>query len=665
MEIELITVIAAILQVCVGGRRSFAPSSVRKMIQHLNGAAARMEATSISAKMQPHFSTLTRCGCIEFVPTVQLRNRPRRITNRDRLQDLIDNPARISEFLPDDIEVVPEAADLIEHVLVPEGTEQPYREEAILDVRRELLEAFEEHENSLLEMMSDSNQKLFDKLHVIEQQISSLRELLDQTCPRSNEENLRDNADTVGVSLAVEPEALTPKRAAPAVVCDPSADIPIAGMTGAEEMPLWLRLWKPSRQTSLPDFFGSRVVYYPGSGTDGQPVEFFGSRHAAHCFVFVDYGIPRSIVERELNEHPFEGYRSIGRRALDMHDLTPNGWMPSIKPEVASAALQATVPPYAFLEILERQHDFDDAHGPQRLAILILCADGVAAYDSLFCQATVAAPFAVVLQDHGWGGNWTTFGHGGALENLALFARRLPQFLFVAENTIAWTGYEEVDGAILGRGGMHRFERQLWRRSDQDGGASIAPKLSSAEAREGTSVEVIDDQPSPLPVREESEPPAEDAPSDGTATGKVRDKLLQNQILEKLQSLRDALRQHPGFQGLNVGEPDLLVPLDPCILVTGFEPSSVQLQIKMQLTGKTVVLNLLPSNRLRLAEFEAALEAAANPFEVKNGNVRFGGKYTQTHDFITREGGYPRGIPRDDVDTIVGYSRDAIERLTA
>jgi len=89
----------------------------------------------------------------------------------------------------------------------------------------------------------------------------------------------------------------------------------------------------------------------------------------------------------------------------------------------------------------------------------------VAAYDALFCQARRRAPFAVVLQDHGYGGNWTTFGGGGALEQLATRTGRLPQYILVAENTEAWSGYLPVDGTVVGGGGMHRFDRQVWRRN--------------------------------------------------------------------------------------------------------------------------------------------------------------------------------------------------------
>jgi hypothetical protein len=151
---------------------------------------------------------------------------------------------------------------------------------------------------------------------------------------------------------------------------------------------------------------------------------------------------------------------------------------------------------------------------------------------------------------------------------------------------------------------------------------------------------------------------------DGTFTSSLRERISENQVLEKLESLRDALRQRPEFTDLNISEPDLLAPADPCILVSGFEPSAIQLQIKMQLSGATVVLNLVPADRRRLDEFVTALTEIEAPFEVKNGNSRFGGKYTQTHDFTSKDGGYPRGVPQDDVASIARLSLEALSRLT-
>lgn len=239
------------------------------------------------------------------------------------------------------------------------------------------------------------------------------------------------------------------------------------GVAVKEFMPSWLRDWDLGGRFPVARFFASRVVYYPGSGTDGQPVKFFGARHAAHCFVYVDYGISRDHVVGELAEtgHPFAGYRSVGRIEVSERDLTPNGWVPHLNEEQSSSLHHAYEAPYAFFEILERRPGFGAEHGPQRLVILFLCADGVAAYDALVCQPDAAAPFAVVLQDHGFGGNWTSFGAGGHLELLARQTSRLPQLLLVASNTVAWEGYSPIDGATADGGGMDGLRRQLWRRN--------------------------------------------------------------------------------------------------------------------------------------------------------------------------------------------------------
>ena len=149
---------------------------------------------------------------------------------------------------------------------------------------------------------------------------------------------------------------------------------------------------------------------------------------------------------------------------------------------------------------------------------------------------------------------------------------------------------------------------------------------------------------------------------DGYFTQDQLRKIADNAIIEKLESLHDSLKERVEFKGLTVGAPDLSVPQDPCVLVTGFS-SSVQLQIKIQLTGSTVVLNLIPIDRGHREEFEAALTTAIKePFKIRNGN-RFG-KYAQTNDFTTIEGGYPRGISHEDVATISRLSRAAIERLS-
>ena len=550
-----------------------------------------------------------------------------------------------------------------------------------------------------------------------------------------------------------------------------------------ESLPGWLRDWKPGGTLAMKEFFASRVVFYPGSGTDGQPVKFFGSRHVAHCFVYVDYGISRHHVEQELGEsgHPFIGYRGIGHVHLTERDLTPEGWVPHLPLEL-SPNYRAIERPYAFLRILERKSGFDDGHGPQRLALLILCSDAIAAYDALWCQtgSQPTAPYAVVLQDHGWGGNYTTFGQGGRLEALASSTGRLPQVLFVAENTRPWSGYEPVEGEAEGGGGMHGFWRQIWRlknpqwphgslpdvsvqhgtkindtpkasMNSSDVEISLLPhyvyelidprtnevfyigkgsgdrvdahaRTADRDEENAKAARITDIRQSGSDVlgviigRFQTEGEAFAVESvlikwvygfdnltnrvhghrhqlirprahkelgvyyaiegidmgrkiigmrDGSYTDAQIEKIRDNLIFEKLASLRDDLRQIARFRSWSISDPDLQVPMDPCIIVKGFH-DAVQLQIKMQLTGETVVLNLVPTDSTRsgVARFMDAITNIEEPWKPKKGSSRFGGRFTQTQDFVTSQGGYPRGILRSDVEVIARLSLVAVDRLS-
>jgi hypothetical protein len=75
---------------------------------------------------------------------------------------------------------------------------------------------------------------------------------------------------------------------------------------------------------------------------------------------------------------------------------------------------------------------------------------------------TEGPPTFLVLQDHGDGGNWTRFGRGGELEQLATSLGLFPKFLFVADNTEAWEGYEQVTEYVVYGGQMHTHARALY-----------------------------------------------------------------------------------------------------------------------------------------------------------------------------------------------------------
>lgn len=237
----------------------------------------------------------------------------------------------------------------------------------------------------------------------------------------------------------------------------------------AEPVPDWLNHCTATMPPDLRDFFRSRVVCYPGSGLDGHPVKLFGQAHAAHCFLYIDYGTTSHQLKASLNTpgQRFRGYRTLLRQDLEEKDLYAGRWTPHVTGEEMQRSRQGMIrtSPFAFLEILEREPELDESHGPGRLALLFLGADGFAAYDALFCQpSSQGAPWALVIQDHGFGGNYESFGGGGLLERIATRSSVFPEWLLVAENTTPWHGYTPEPDAPASQGGVHNTPRRLYRR---------------------------------------------------------------------------------------------------------------------------------------------------------------------------------------------------------
>jgi len=158
----------------------------------------------------------------------------------------------------------------------------------------------------------------------------------------------------------------------------------------------------------------------------------------------------------------------LARLSLSETDLAPAGWLQHVH-HLEHMRFSNDFKPYAFLEILERDVDFDDDHGAHRLAILFLGADGIASYDALFCQENgVQPPFAVLIQEHGFGGNYDKFGRDGLLERIALECKVFPKFLLVAEGSASWVGYEKMTHLSGSVGGVAHKSRFLHGRIENE-----------------------------------------------------------------------------------------------------------------------------------------------------------------------------------------------------
>ena len=231
----------------------------------------------------------------------------------------------------------------------------------------------------------------------------------------------------------------------------PAMDLVTALSQDPEPLPEWLKQPETS-PFDRENFFGQRTVYYPGWGNDGEPVRVCAQSHAAHTFIYVDYGVSMSVIRDRLHgigDHGFRGYRAGKPDELTESILHPSGWTRHVHPfELPEDRDRfVTIEPFYLYVVLKRDDDYDESHGPERLALLFVGGDGHATYDALFCQDdNTPAPFLVVVQDHGQGGNYCRFERGGLLEGIAAECNVYPELLLVGSVDVCGHNYKPWDG---------------------------------------------------------------------------------------------------------------------------------------------------------------------------------------------------------------------------
>ena len=218
-----------------------------------------------------------------------------------------------------------------------------------------------------------------------------------------------------------------------------------------EPVPNWLR----EGEMSLTGFFESRTVCYPGSGSDGSPMKLFNRGHASHCFVWVDqsYDFDEMITTGEMD---LKGYDIHQARQVDL----------TVRTDYESPVGNTSC---SHMVVYDRRSEFGDEHGATRLALLFVRAEAHSAYEQIYGQKfRNNPPFAVVIQDHGFGCNFTNHDFGGPDSPIFDTARNngLPLFVLFAERAEGtgpelWPGYARVDSVRATFGGMHRNRRWL------------------------------------------------------------------------------------------------------------------------------------------------------------------------------------------------------------
>jgi hypothetical protein len=225
-----------------------------------------------------------------------------------------------------------------------------------------------------------------------------------------------------------------------------------------EPFPAWLHDTGTLDKDTINNFFLSRVVYYPGSGTDGRGFAVFGSSKSAHCFVHIDLTATAEAVATELQgDHParLNGYQPVSQQLLNADAL--NRQLGLNRGNINAMS--------ALWTVLER--DSNCSHdGPGRFAFLHIQAEAIKCCRYLWGRKG-HCPFAVLIHDHG--SFLSPFRFGGRNSHLFPIAKQagFPRYLLVAHGSHPWRGYEPASGWTNRLPGGHARNR-LYRGQEAD-----------------------------------------------------------------------------------------------------------------------------------------------------------------------------------------------------
>ncbi len=202
------------------------------------------------------------------------------------------------------------------------------------------------------------------------------------------------------------------------------------------------------------------VLYYPGCGSDYGPLLHFSQTEQVSIAVYVDYLMTRSrIVDMLCDLHRAAGLQAVNPTltTLRASDLGMTEWR-DFWPKT-ERGLMFGKPDRAFGVTCELQLQPD-----RQTRLIFLCTEAHQTYCNLL--NTTLRPSMVVLQDHGFGGNWQDFGdEDSPMYLVAHECRALPQRLFVAKgSTRPWPGYRRSGPDLLLEGQMHRHQRAVYER---------------------------------------------------------------------------------------------------------------------------------------------------------------------------------------------------------
>jgi len=200
----------------------------------------------------------------------------------------------------------------------------------------------------------------------------------------------------------------------------------------------------------------SRVLFYPGAGRDISPALRFAEIGAIDTVLYCDYinRVPRAVFDDLEMRGRFHGREARDVHASELGQRCRADFFPALQHRWGRRDDDEANPVIG--GVMEMR-----SYGPDAglFTFIYLDTEAIQTYIHVWGVAG-DAPLIVVVQNHGFGGLWTSLG-GDCLMYTA--APLLPLFLYVGDiGSEAWPNYRQISRAALDAQSMHRSQRSLW-----------------------------------------------------------------------------------------------------------------------------------------------------------------------------------------------------------
>lgn len=194
--------------------------------------------------------------------------------------------------------------------------------------------------------------------------------------------------------------------------------------------------FKQECKLDINKILNDNTLFYPGAGIDNHPIRVFEPLGIINTYIYVDYLLPKDYVVKSLNENFIEGYHLYDVQDITFKEFKINKYVHHYKltdEDIKRMPSKSELQSYAIVATFES----DDLK--RRFSLIYLGADAIATYDILFQNYKI--PTAIVIQDHGFGCNYNSFGGEGALFEIASKLKAFPKYMLRSTNTVCWKDY--------------------------------------------------------------------------------------------------------------------------------------------------------------------------------------------------------------------------------